>query len=192
MANFIYMVFLVKISFLITITGDLGFKFFFLTAGLSVAALSTAMLFARKKYTLLKECQVSKVMYQHATQQSGEPLISVFESFVERPGQRSVPGYMETEIIVSTHGCSNGKVVGIYEGCVSVDELVRQLIAINVLKPTQEVKVHCCYPSQVSSTITNLHIKMLFPTVKTVTYASSEGISGFGKMFFLKKVRMYV
>ena len=179
MANFIYMIFLIKISFVITMVSDLSWNFFFLCAAMCVAALSTAMLFASRGYTLLKECNVAMTMYQHSKKQNGYPIITVFAT-------------MEKEVIISTHGCSNGKVLGIYEGCVSMDELVQQLISIKVLTSTQEVKVHCCYPSQVNATIKNNNIKMLFPTINTVTYSSHEGISGFGQMIFLQKVRLYV
>jgi hypothetical protein len=179
MANFIYMIFLVKLSFIITMVGDLSMNFFYLCTAMCVAALSTAMLCARSRYTLLKEFDVTKVMYEHEVIRGGHPEIRVFAT-------------TENEIIISTHGCTDGSVLGIYRGNVSVDELVKQLISIKVLTSTQQVKVHCCYPAMVHSTITNNNITMLFPTIKTVTYGDQEGISGFGKMIFLKKVRLYV
>lgn len=179
MSNFIYMIFLVKLSLVITMIGDLSWSFFYLCSAICVAALSTAMLFARSRYTLLKEFDVAKVMYEHAVIRNGQPEIRVFAT-------------TEKEIIISTHGCKDGSVLGIYEGCVSVDELVKQLISIKVLTSIQEVKIHCCYPAMVNPTIKNTNIKMLFPTIKTVTYGDQEGLSGFGRMILLKKVRLYV
>ena len=179
MANFIFFVFLIKISFIATMVCDLSINFFYVCSGMSVVALGIAILSTRSKYKLLKEFDVTNTLYQHSKLQNGYPIITVYTT-------------TEKEIIISTHGCTDGKVLGIYEGCVSMDELVQQLISIKVLTSTQEVKVHACYPSQVNATITNNNIKMLFPHIKTVTYSDREGISGFGQMIFLKKVRLYV